>query len=338
MSSPKSQHTLPRFYLSGFCDREIHVRENHERDRSRCRVWVHDKEQDCVRQRGVKKLTTETHFYSLDAPGGGQDAAPEEVLSRLEGAAAPIIKSLYFGRVLSREEVEILAVFFASMKFRIGAYRPFAHRHVEENRERIKARAFPNPEVVERALRRDEHVVAEDPEAVRRIFREARYGPMALNLTKNHNIGHMFDHSRKVAQVLLTQDWTFAWAPRGATFATSDDPVLLLGPDLEAPESYWGDLGFASPDATEVLPLTQRVCLVVGSGAPSVGHARLDEDGVRSLNTQQTRHYVRWLIAGKKELAEDLVEPGRGRLCGNVVEASGPGGGRPARFRGGGSP
>ncbi len=259
MNSQKSHHTLPRFYLSGFCDREIHSLEDHERDRSRCRVWVHDKEQGRVRQRGVKKLTAATHFYSLEAPDGKTDASPEEALSRLESAAAPIIRNLYYGRGLAREEVEVLAVFFASMKFRVTAYRTFARRHLQENKERIKASAFPSPEIVERALRRAGHPEAEDPKAVRRIFREARYGHIALKLTKNHNIGHMFDHSRKIARVLLTQDWTFVWATRGAAFVTSDDPVVLLRPDLEAPGSYWGDSGFASPDTTKVLPLTQRV-------------------------------------------------------------------------------
>lgn len=270
-------------------------------------MWVHDKEQDDVRVRGVKKLTTENHYYSLETPGGGTDAYPEQQLSRLEGAAAPIIKKLYFGRGLSREEAEVLAFFFASMKFRVGSYRPFAHDHVEENKERIKASAFPSLEAVERALRRDGHPEAEDPQAVQRIFHEARYGPMALSLTKNHNIGHMFDHSRKVAHVLLTQDWTCAWAPRGAAFVTSDDPVVLLGLDLEAPESYWGDAGFASPDATKVLPLTQRVCLVIGSGPPSVGHVRLDEDGVRFLNVRQARYYVRWLIGRDEAHLRDLL-------------------------------
>ncbi len=270
-------------------------------------MWVHDKEQDYVRVRGVKKLTTENHYYSLETSGGGTDAYPEEALSRLEGAAAPIIRNMYFGRGLSREEAEVLAVFFASMKFRVGSYRPFAHRHLDENRERIKARAFPSQEAVERALRRDGHPEADDRKAVRRIFREARYGPMALNLTKNHNIGHMFDHSRKVALVLLNQDWIFAWAPKGAAFVTSDDPILLLGSDLEAPESYWGDVGFASPHATKVLPLTQRVCLIVGSEAPSVGHIRLDEDGVRFLNVRQARHYVRWLIGHDEALLRDIL-------------------------------
>lgn len=310
MRAPKSQHTLPRFYLSGFCDPEIHKREDHEHYRSRCRVWVHDKEQDCIRQRGVKKLTAENHYYSLersnDSPNGARDTRPEEALSRLEGAVAPIIRDLYPGRALSLEEEEILAVFFASMKFRVPAYRAYARRHVEQHRERIKARAFPSPEAVEQALKADGHPEAEDPQAVLRIYREARYGPMALELTKDHNIGHMFDHSRKIAQVLLAQDWSFAWAPPGAAFVTSDDPVLLLDANLEASEGYWGNVGFASPEATKILPFRHNVCLIVGSDAHSVGHVSLDLDGVRFLNALQVRHYDRWFISGDRTAIADV--------------------------------
>jgi len=307
LSAPKRQHTLPRFYLSGFCNREAHITEGHERDRSRCRVWVHDKREGLFKERGVKNLTTKSHYYSLETPGGGMDPHPELELSRLEGDASRTVRSLYFGRSLSREEAETLAVFFASMKFRVTSYRSFAHEHVKANKERIKATAFPDPETVGRMLRRAGHPEASDPEAVERIFREARHGPMALELTKNHNIQHMFDHSIRVAGVLLGQDWTFAWAPKGLTLVTSDDPVLVTGPDLKAPEGYWGGVGFLSPGATKILPLTQRVCLVVESGYPSIGHARLDEEGVRTLNEQQARHYARYLITVQKAVVEDLV-------------------------------
>ncbi len=65
MTDPKKHHLLQRFYLSGFCSPEVHKREDHERYRSRCRVWVHDKEAsggDCIRQRGVKNLSVERHY------------------------------------------------------------------------------------------------------------------------------------------------------------------------------------------------------------------------------------------------------------------------------------
>jgi hypothetical protein len=76
MSEPKNHHLLPRFYLSGFCNKVIHAREEHDRDRSRCRVWVHDRERGQIRERGVKKLSVERHYYSADTPDSGRDPHP----------------------------------------------------------------------------------------------------------------------------------------------------------------------------------------------------------------------------------------------------------------------
>ena len=118
---------------------------------------------------------------------------------------------------------------------------------------------------------------------------------------------HMFDHSRKVAGVLLDCDWTFAWAPKDASFATSDDPVLVLDPDLGAPDDFMGGVGFASPGATKVLALNQDVCLLVGSRGHTISHRLLDRATVRRLNLEQTRHYERWLIARDEALVERLV-------------------------------
>jgi hypothetical protein len=270
-------------------------------------VWVHDKEQGCIRERGVKKLSTEKHYYSAEAPDGGLDPEPEKVLAGLESHAAPIIKGLRYERGLRSEEEATLAVFMASMKFRVSSYRSYARSHVAANEARIRESAFPSVGALAEGLRRAGHLEAEDPDVVRQIFREVRSGERELGLTKNHDIEHMFRHTRKIAEVLLTLDWTFAWAPSGTSFATSDDPVLVLGPNLEAPEGFVGEMGFASPGATKVLPLNQDVCLVVGLGPHSVSHGLLDRKTVRHLNLQQARHYERWLIARDKALVERLV-------------------------------
>lgn len=91
-SEPKNHHILPRFYLGGFCDKEVHAREDHEHDRSRCRVWAYDREQDRIRERGIKKLSTRRHYYSADAPDGGRDTSPEKILAGVEDRAARILR------------------------------------------------------------------------------------------------------------------------------------------------------------------------------------------------------------------------------------------------------
>src|SRR5215210_7559007 len=109
MTDPKDHHLLPRFYLSGFCHKEIHAKENHDSDKSRCRVWVHDERRSEIRQRGVKNLSVERHYYSADVSGGGRDAAPEKALADIEDQAARVIKKLNPNSVLHSEQKSTLA-------------------------------------------------------------------------------------------------------------------------------------------------------------------------------------------------------------------------------------
>lgn len=104
---------LPRLYLNGFCAPAIHCREKHDEDnkRSRCRVWVHDRQIEEVKERGTKNLSTYRHFYSAETPAGSHDAEPEQALAEIETKAAPIIKGLTYGCSLSPEDRAELAKF-----------------------------------------------------------------------------------------------------------------------------------------------------------------------------------------------------------------------------------
>ncbi len=74
MTVPKNHHLLPEFYLRGFCNQILHEAEDHKSNASRCRVWIYDRTQDQWRERGVKNVAVEKHFYSADTPEGGRDA------------------------------------------------------------------------------------------------------------------------------------------------------------------------------------------------------------------------------------------------------------------------
>lgn len=216
-------------------------------------MWVHDKEpaedQDPIRERGVKNLSTETHYYSVETRDGGYDPKPERVLGRLEGRAARIVRGLRYGSGLHPHEQAALAVFVALMKFRVSSYRKWSRGYVAENEAKIKKRAFPSVEAMRENLRRLGRPEAEDPDRIEEAFRDIHSGDLKMVLSKNHMLEHMFRHSQKIAEALFQFDWTFAWAPKGSSFATSDDPVLLLDGDLRAPEDFFGKVGFASPGA-----------------------------------------------------------------------------------------
>jgi hypothetical protein len=229
------------------------------------------------------------------------------VLARLEGRVSQIMKDLRYGSRLRRDEVVDLATFMAVMKFRVSSYRTFSAGHVAQNEARIRTAAFPSLEALRKDLRRHGHPEAEDPEAVERVFRDIHSGAYEMTVTKNHMLLHMFSHSQKIAKLLLQQNWTFAWALKGGSFATSDDPVLVMGPDLRAPSSYMGEVGFATPGARKVLPLSQDLCLIVDSGKHSISHGRVERETVRLINLEQAKHYERWLNARDEALVKRLI-------------------------------
>lgn len=307
MTDPKNHHLLPRFYLSGFCHKETHLKENHDSDKSRCRVWVHDKKQSKVRQRGVKNLSVERHYYSADVSEGGLDAAPEKVLANIEDRAARVIKRLSRDGELRPEKKSRLAIFTALMKFRTSSYRPWAQSFATKNEPALRTQAFPTIEVLQEGLRQAGYPQAEDRETLERVFRDIHDGVYELTLTKNYLLQRMYEQSHKVAQVLLKFDWMFAWAPHETSFATSDDPVLVLGSDFKAQDDFLGEVGFASPGATTIMPLNQEVLLLISAQLRHKGHHRVSREVVRYFNREQTRHYERWLIARDEALVEHLV-------------------------------
>ena len=308
---PKRQHLLPKFYLAGFCNPETHAKEGHRRGGDDCVLWVHDRDRGEVRRRGAKKLTVRTHYYSAETPDGVPDTSPEEVLAGIEGRAAPVISRLRRGSGVSEREQAHLALFVASMKFRASGYRPYSESHWRQNEARIRERAFPSLEVLAKRLERAGLPEAKDPKLIERTFGQIRSGEWELELGKNHYIEHLFRLTRKVAWALLRFDWTFVWAPKGYSFATSDDPVLVLGPDGRAADDFLGEHGFASPGARKVCPLTQEVCLLVGWQGRSVKHVGARRDFARLLNQEQTRHYERWLVARDEALVSRLARDRR---------------------------
>jgi len=310
LTVPKKHHLLPRFYLSGFCNPEIHKGEDHERDRSRCRVWVHDKEasaeQDAVRERGVKNLSVERHYCSADLPTGGRDAEPERLLSKVEDQAARITRNLYYGANLSPEDRAELALFAASMKFRVSSFRPWLNDFAQQYVEHRKQHLFPNVEALDDYLQAKGVPTQEMPGIVEQLFADLQDPNRKVDMPKNYALTRMFEHAQLVREHLFSYDWTFAWAADGTSFVTSDDPFLVLDENWQAPSSYSSGIGIATYGAQKLLPLNQHVCLAIGTGAPVTRHIRLNRQAVRGLNLRQANHYARWLIARDQALVDNI--------------------------------
>lgn len=298
MSIPRRHHLLPAFYLRGFCNRDLHETEDHESHPSRCRVWIYDRMQGSVRVSRVANVAVEKHFYSADVPGGGRDPEPEQQLSVLESHASRIIRSLRYGDDMTDTDRAWLARFVAYAKFRTPSYRTWLEGFAEATYPQMRKRLFPTVYSIKEYLRIKGLPVDQIPqEAFEGMYRDVHEKASGLPVDKNYMLQRMFEMGDRTAEVLFGFDWTFAWADENTPFVTSDDPFLILDEDMNAPAGFVGEARIATPGARKVLPLDQEVCLLIGTGAPSAHHVRVDHRTTHQLNIEQSRHYNRWLIA-----------------------------------------
>ena len=136
-------------------------------------MWVHDKEasgEDCIRQRGAKNLSVERHYYSVDLPEGGRDAGPERLISKIEDKAARVIRSLCYGADLSWVGRNDLALFVASMKFRVSGFRPWLDQFAQRYARQRNRHLFPNVKSLRDYFRAKESPLQEMPEVIEQLF------------------------------------------------------------------------------------------------------------------------------------------------------------------------
>jgi len=286
----------------------MHKGESHEDDPTRCRVFIHDRERGECRARGVKNIAIERLFYSADTLEGGRDPEPEEKLSVLETRAARITRNLSYRGGLTNVQRAWLARFVAYMKFRTPAFRNWTELFAEKNAKALKELYFPTLDSIREYVRARGIAVDEMPEKIAELYTRVHDESYKMPVTKNYMLLLMFELGDKVAEVLFSLDWTFAWGRTRTSFVTSDDSLVVLDERMEPPDTYAGEVGVASRTTTKVLPLRQDVCLLIGTGAPSIRHVRLDRKTVRELNLKQARHYDRWLIARDKELCKRVMD------------------------------
>ena len=113
---PKGQHHTPRLHLQHFVDRGAGNR-----------VWTYDKLSGRVWSASPDETAVETHFYSAELPDGTMDTRLEDVIGKIEDAAAPVYTALLEGKIPGpSQERSAFARFVGLMYARTRAMRRMA--------------------------------------------------------------------------------------------------------------------------------------------------------------------------------------------------------------------
>jgi len=98
-------------------------------------------------------------------------------------------------------------------------------------------------------------------------------------------------------------DWQFWYSSKNSSFITSDNPFVVT-----RPQNYNGPYGIGTKGAKKLVPLNQKVCLVMCDKGESVINRQVSSKDVRSVNGLIALECNRFLISKDKSLLESLVK------------------------------
>lgn len=292
LSGPKKHHYLPEFYLKRFC-----------RDKS---LWVYDAEREEIALRFPETIAIKKRFYSTQGEKGVKEHDPEIFLSEIESKAAPIIDRVDMGGSLSATDKYFVSLFAALLKCRV----PNFERWISDFNDAVGKQFLKTRYSSEQELR--EHLQElgsdsiDDPNLPTRLFEDLQEEKYAVHTPKNWRIGMMFRIAQMVCEEIIQMDWTVLRAPESTSFVTSDNPFVVIPPDGMAPNWPY-TIGVAVAGSKKIIPLTQRVCLLIGDYGDAMHYIECDRKAVRTINRTVADNYERFLMARDEALLKRLA-------------------------------
>ena len=278
MNEPKRQHYVPIMLLKHFTDKSGWL-------------YVFGREFTTTKVLKMKpeKAFVEKHLHTIYDMEGRKDYSNERILSRIEGAADPVVKKMISAvrelecPQLTHDEKEIWNRFFTCQWFR-------------------SPDAYPPPDIEDEMLE----------ESVRDHFRDN--SEAIDHVLSSAELTKMIKHNAKAGMALSADRSTASDVVRrsGIRFAVIKNPQrsFVIGSDSLAKVIPRGVASLSNPDSYQWLPIAHDIAVTFAS---IPGHGELIEtvDGqfVRTVNKATFRQSTQ--IAGRSpELVASLAKSG----------------------------
>lgn len=295
-TGPTKQHYVTKSYLKRFC-----------RSRSGT-LWVYDRDKNEYRQQSPNNTAMEKDIYTFVDPEGRNRYDVEQFFAVIESKVADVIEAADAGNVLTAEQTEWLAVFVAAAYVRTPDHLE-AGKYVRSAmlRKTVKI-AFGTEAAAARALASVAHEAGAPTTVTAKELADFVTGDeYEIEIDHQHAVAQAIGLIAKLVEIFMARNWVFLHPENEkGSFITGDSPVGLVS--ATSNRAPWRGLGFGSPDAVTIMPLSQRTCLWMYGNGLAATHGIALPDRVRRTNLVMTDHCKRFLFARDKELLVSLVE------------------------------
>lgn len=292
-NAPKRHHFLPRSYLKGFTRDEM--------------LWVFDRKLNKYREQHPLRTAAIHELYTFEKEDGERSLEVEHHLAAVEGKATPVLAALERGESLMAEQRVDLAYFLGLLHSRVPKFEKEISDIADQTTKALLKRMFPNEAAVVARLRERGEEREIDPANILNGIQNERF---SVKSHRNNTLSMMLDHAREKVKLFCAMDWMVLHADPRTSFITTDAPFALIASE-ELNRSGKPVLGVASFEIVKAVPLTKRVCLLMGGAGSRFGHVETNRDGVRDLNLRLARESDRFVIAGDEPHLRSIVKATR---------------------------
>lgn len=297
----QEQHFIPQFYLRGFRDSRVPVNSGPW-------LWVADFGEKIVQLRSPKAVGKKTNYYTfpeLEAAGG---ESIECIFSKLESAAAPVIKKLVLSDAgLEGQDRADLLFFMACFVVRVPSFRTMMEGFAAETAQMMLQMSASHPEYFERTMREalkehGESLTAEQLEKQRQfILDDSRY---TITTSPKLSIATGFEAALDTIYPIFDRmTWAIVRAGESLRYITSDTPVSWVDPTIPPPYSS----GLAGRNVEVTFPLSPSVA-VFGTWEGSSGSLEAKDRSVGQFNTRCFALADRYAFADSEEGARFALD------------------------------
>lgn len=289
MAEKKKHHEIPRFYLKEFATPKDEI------------LWVYDMKEGTVRASRVGDTAFQKHLYSVTLEDGSRLTEIEDLLSKIESDAAPVLRRFMAGEKIRGQDRAKLASFFSIMFVRTDAFRQqFAEAMVKMNQVTMNFtgrhdRAFKS--FIEGYVAKNGPLSSTEQEK----FREAMLSDqskLAVTVDKDWTLLSLGAHD-KIVEVIYDMEWSLIFAHDAQCFITSDNPVVREVFSRNRHPFYGG--GFTDPNIEVSFPLSPKLCWLGhwNKEMPKIGP--ISKQATKETNSLRAMYARRFLYSNERD-------------------------------------
>lgn len=281
MTNAKQHHYVPRAYLTAFT--APNTPDGHEPF-----LWVYERDRGTPFARAPKKVAVERHYYAANLKDGTKQTGVEELLSRVESAAIPVLRRLATGddpAVVSEDDRAWVAFYVSLQTVRIPRFRTSVEGSMADVMGKVSVMSATHADYFVRAMRDAYHIKGKrrpDDAMIEKARQFILSKEWTLRVDRLSSLQQMVPLAAETAQYAYRMHWRVLEAPPGVQFLTSDAPVVRVSTERQPPLLGLG-AGWLTPWMEATLPLSPARCLLMSLHHPE-GREHVRAEQVREIN------------------------------------------------------